>query len=203
MSSTHLTAELFLCGVYDYCEEAFDMQHILARDELVGGISPNPTYPDIVSLDMQNTFNELFMYTNNLRELAAPRELCVQKALELISSRENYVINLETFRMELLSEVLAEIGEEDVNALISGIRCICDYLLSNFDKYTQLNAEFFPYEFYCLHQGRYLILSKITFDATLPTFRPATVIKPAYTYPEVQIKNRADYFTKADQCLIL
>lgn len=204
MSTTDLTAELFLCNVYEYREEAFDMhKQLMNFEDLSGGTSPNPALPSIVSLDLQGPFTELRMLTNNLQELAAPPELCVRKALELISSRADYELNLAAFRMELLHEVLAEVGEEDVNALIKGIRCVCDFLLANFDNYTQSSAEFFPYEFYCLHNSRYLFLNKIVFDATVPAIRPATVIQPAYTYPEVQARNRADYIAKADQCVIL
>ncbi len=203
MNTTPLTAELFLCGVYEYRAEAFDMmQQLFSECDFTGGVSPNPTYPNIVSLDLTQPFNDLAMYTNNLRELAAPRELCVQKALELISSRANYELNLASFRMELMHEVLAQLGEEDVDALIKGIRCICDYLLSHFDNYTQSNAELFPYEFYCLHHGRYLFLTKVVIDADISAIRPATIAKPAYTYPEVQARNRANYVAKTDQCLV-
>ncbi len=204
MNTTPLTAELFLCGVYEYRTEAFDMmQQLFSGCDLGGGASPYPTYPAIVSLDLTQPFNDLAMYTNNLRDLAAPRELCVQKALELISSRANYELNLAVFRMELLQEELAKIGEDDVDALIKGIRCISDYLLDHFSNCMYGNAEFFPYEFYCLHHGKYLFLTKITFDATLPAIRPATIVKPAYTYPEVQARNRTTYVAKADQCVVL
>lgn len=203
MNSIPLTADLFLCDVYDYREEAFSMQTLVDGLDLVGGVSPKPTLPNIVSLDLHEPLGKLQMYTNNLRELAAPRELCVQKALELISNRSDYELKMASFRMELLQEVLAEVGEQDVDALITGIRCICDFLFANFDNYIQAGEEFFPYEYYSLHNNRYLFLSKITFDATLPTIRPATVVQPAYTYPEVQARNRADYSAKADQCIIL
>lgn len=204
MNTTPLTAELFLCGVYEYRAEAFDMmQQLFSECDFTGGVSPNPTYPNIVSLDLTQPFNDFAMYTNNLRELAAPRELCVQKALELISSRANYELNLASFRMELMHEVLAQLGEEDVDALIKGIRCICDYLLSHFDNYTQSNAELFPYEFYCLHHGRYLFLTKVVIDADISAIRPATIAKPAYCYPEVKIRNQANYIAKADQCVVL
>lgn len=178
-------------------------QYLIPGNDLTGGVSPNPSFPNIISLDMDRPLRDLFMYTNNLRELAAPRELCVQKALELINSRVNYEINLATFRMELLAENIGETGEEDVNALILGIQCLCEYLLANFDNHSQLSAEFFPYEFYCLHLGRYLFLSKITFDATLSPFRPATIAQPAYTNPQVQGKIRADYITETNQFVIL
>lgn len=197
-------AESFLCGACDYREEAFDMmQQLFNGCDFGSGESPNPTYPNIVSLDLTQPFNDLSMYTNNLRELAAPRELCVQKALELISSRTNYELNLASFRMELMHEVLAELAEEDVDALIKGIRCICDYLLNYFDNYTQSNAELFPYEFYCLHHGRYLFLTKLTIDTDISSIRPALVVKPAYTYPEIQALNKVVNSARANQCLVL
>lgn len=204
MSTTPLTAELFLCGVYDYNEEAFNMQRqLMGGEDLVGGVSPNPTLPNIVSLDLQQPFNELQMLTNNLRELDAPRELCVRKALELISYRANYEISIEAFRMDLLFEVMAGRGEEDVNALIKGIRCLGDFLLTRFDHFIQSSADFFPYEFYYLHNARYLYLNKIVLNANVPAFRPATVVQPAYAYPEVQARNRTNYIAETDQCIIL
>jgi hypothetical protein len=204
MNSTALMGELFLCGVYEYREEAFNMmQQLYSGNEIGGGTSPNPTYPNLVSLDLSRPFDELMMYTNNLRDLAAPRELCVQKALELISSRANYELNIASFRMELMQEVLAELGEEDVDALIMGIRCICDHLLSHFDNYTQSNADFFPYEFYCLLHGKYLFLTKIMVDTDPLYIRQSLTVKPAYYYPEVQVCNRATYVSRADQCPVL
>lgn len=178
-------------------------KQLMSFEDLEGGTSPYPALPSIVSLDLLRPFAELQMLTNSLRELAAPPELCVKKALELISSRANYELNMAAFRMELLQEVLAEVGEDDVNALIKGIRCVCDFLLANFDNYTQSSAEFFPYEFYCLHNSRYLFLNKIVFDANVPAIRPATVVQPAWSYPEVQARNRTNYIAKTDQCVIL
>ncbi|BAW18982.1 hypothetical protein [Ralstonia phage RP12] len=174
-----------------------------ASDELVGGFSTDPMLPNVVSLDLAEPLNNLTMYTNNLQEFAAPHELCVQKALELISKRSNYGLNLEAFRMELLDQVLVDSGSTEVNALVAGIKCICDYLLASFDKVTKFNADLFPYEFYRLVSGRYLFLSKIVIDANLPPIRPAVIAQPAYTYPEVQAGHRAHYFTQTDQCLVL
>lgn len=202
MNLNPLTADLFLCGVYEYREEAFDMQALLNGNDLEGGVSPNPTFPNVVSLDLIKPLHELGMYTNNLRDLAAPRELCVKKALELISNRSTYDLNVAAFRMELLTDVLAEIGEDDVDALVKGICCICDFLMANFDNYTQSSAQFFSYEFYSLHHDRYLFMSKIILDANIPAIRPATIIQPAYTYPEVQARNRAHYIAQADQCVV-
>lgn len=193
----------FAAGAYEYQEEAFDMQKLLDTAELTGGISPNPTFPNVVSMDMEVPLSQLKLYTNNLYVLAAPAELCVQKALELISSRALYEINVETFRMELVDDQLNNPGVEEINALIKGICCIADYLLAYFDNLTQSRVSFFPYEFTCLHMGKYLFLSKIIADASIPKFRPATVARPAYSYPEVQATIRADYITKADQCLII
>lgn len=193
----------FLAGSFEYQEEAFNMQQLFRSDDLEGGISPNPAYPGVVSLDLQTPIHQLRMYTQCLSVLSAPPELCVQKALELISSRATYELNVETFRMELLHDEIDTPGAEEVNALIKGIRCIADYLLANFDIFTQSNADAFPYEFYSLHMGRYLFLSKIVIDASIPKFRPATIAYPAYSYPGMQAPVRADYITQADQCLIL
>lgn len=186
------------------------MQSLLnANDDLVGGQSSNPVLPSIVSLDLLEPLRRLNMYTNTLNELAAPHELCVQKALELISRRCNYELNLATFRMELMGQCFGDIGEADshalleVNALIKGIECLAEHLQANFDTLTKSHADFFPYEYYTLHQGRYLFLSKIVFDANLSLFRPAPVAKPAYTYPEVQARHRADYTAQTDQCIML
>jgi hypothetical protein len=179
------------------------MQQLLLGDDLIGGVSPNPAFPSIISLDLQKPLGQLDMYTNNLDALAAPRELCVQKALELTKSRMCYELNLEAFRMELLDECLALAGEQDINALVKGIQCIGDYLLASFDNHMSLHADSFPYEFYCLHNNRYLFLSKIVLDASLSTFRSTAIAKPAYTYPEVQARNTADYITQTDQCVIL
>jgi hypothetical protein len=203
MNLNPLTADLFICGVYEYREEAFDMRKLLSGEDLVGGVSPNPALPSIVSLDMQQPLDELRMFTNSLRDLAAPAELCVQKALELISRRSDYEMNLQIFRMDLLSQVLAEVGQDDVEALIEGICCICKHLLITFDNLIQKNSEFFPYEYYTLHQGRYLFMSKIAFDANIPAIRPATVIQPAIAYPQVQARPRANYSAQADQCIVL
>lgn len=212
MNTTPLTAESFLSGVFEYREEAFNMQTILnAGDELVGGFSTDPSLPNVVSLDMAESLNKLSMFSQGFEEFAAPHELCVQKALELISKPSNYGVNLEAFRMELLSEVIADSSLStgslscslEVNALVAGIKCLCDFLLASFDKVTKFNADLFPYEFYQLINGRYLILSKIVIDANLPTIRPATVAQPAYTYPEVQAGHRAYYLTSADQCIVL
>lgn len=193
----------FVAGAYEYQEEAFDMQKLLDTTELTGGFSPNPEFPNVVSMDMEVPLTQLKLYTNNLYVLAAPAELCIQKALELISSRAHYAVNVETFRMELLDDQFSSPGATEINALVKGICCIADYLLAYFDNLTQSHANLFPYEFTCLHMGKYLFLSKIIADASIPKFRPATIARPAYTYSEVQAAVRADYITQTDQCLIL
>jgi hypothetical protein len=193
----------FLAGSFEYQEEAFNMQQLLRSDDLEGGIALNPTYPSVVSLDLEKPIRQMQMYTQCLDVLAAPPELCVQKALELISFRATYELNIETFRMELFQDEINTPGAVEVNALIKGIRCIADYLLANFDIFTQSNADAFPYEFYQLHMGKYLFLSKIVIDASIPKFRPATVSFPAYSYPGMQAPVRADYITQADQCLVI
>jgi hypothetical protein len=191
----------FIAGVYDYREEAFDMQKLINGVDVSGGVSPNPTYPNVVSLDMEEPFSLLNMYTNTLTVLAAPRELCVQKALELISSRAAYELNVEVLRMELLRDFLEEAGTLEIDALVAGIKCLSNYILEYFDRFTQSNADFFPYEYSQLHLNRYLFLTKIVFDVTAnaPVFNPATVAKPAYTYPEVQARARQAYSPQADQ----
>lgn len=203
MAITLLSAEQFCCDAHEYREEAFNvMQQLFSSCELTGGEIPNPTYPNIVSLDLIRPFNELAMYTNNLRELVAPRELCVQKALELISSRNDYELNLALFRMELMHEVLAELGEEDVSALIKGIRCICDFLLAHFDNYTQTQSELFPYEFYRLHNERYLFLVKVSLDTDITALRPALIVKPAYVGNNVQTPEPVDNVAQREQYVI-
>lgn len=180
------------------------MRHYIIPDnELSGGVSPIPTLPNNISLDLQRPLKDLFMYTNNLQELCAPAELCVQKALELIEYRNDYELNLATFRMELLAQNAGSDGVDEVNLLIIGIECLCKYLMVTFDNYAQSSADFFPYEFYSLHLNRYLILTKITLDAKLDAIRPATIVKPAYTYPEMQTRTRTDYFTEANQPIII
>lgn len=179
------------------------MHSLLSGEDLVGGVSSNPALPNILSQDLGVVFSSLEMYTGSLRVLAAPRELCVLKALELMTSRRNYEVNVEAFRMELLSQFLDTAGMVEIDALVKGIQCICNHLWEVFDNYSKLDVEFFPYEFYCLHQDRYLFLSKIVFDASIPTPRPTALAKPAYTYPEVQASHRADYSTQADHALYL
>lgn len=194
-----------ICDDYDYREEAFNMQHLLISNELVGGIAIQPTFPTLVSLDLSIPLIQLHMYTNNMHQLAAPAELSVQKAIELIGSRKNYEMNLEAFRLELITETVGELAILDVNALIKGIDCLSKYLLAYFDNVSQLDADFFPYEFNCLHQNRYLFLSKIVFDATLslPVFNPSTVAKPAHTYSEVQARVREADLTPAYFCPVI
>jgi hypothetical protein len=193
----------FAAGVFEYQEEAFDMQKLLLdTHELTGGFSPNPAFPNVVSMDMETPLGQLKLYTNNLYVLAAPAELCIQKALELIGSRALYELNVEAFRMELVNDQLNNPGVTEINALIKGICCIAEYLMAYFDNLTQSHADLFPYEFTCLHLGKYLFLSKIIADASIPKFRPATIARPAYSYPEVQAAIRADYSTQADHCLI-
>lgn len=213
MNTTHLTAESFLCGVYEYHEENLIMQSSLnVSGELEGGFSFDPSLPGIVSLDVSAPLRELLMYTNSLEELSAPPELCIQKALELISSRGNYPTKLEAFRMELLAQAISSMtldsdlelaGMREVNALVSGIERICKFLLASFDKVMKSHADFFPYEFYQLHNGRYLFLSKIVIDATLPGYLPTVIPRPAYAHQGVQESYRANYFASADQCPIL
>lgn len=192
----------FAAGAYEYQEEAFNMQQLLDMNDLTGGVSPLPAFPNVLSLNMDEPLAKLNMYANNLRVLAAPAELCVQKALELIGSRALYEINVEAFRMELLNDEILNPGAEEINALVKGICCIAEYIMAYFDNAAQCDVDLFPYEYACLHMGKYLFLSKIVADASIPKFRPATVARPAYSYPEVQATVRADYFTQADQCLI-
>lgn len=189
------------------------MQSLLsAGDDLVGGFSPNPVLPGIVSLDMLEALRELHIFTNTLQALSAPHELCIKKALELISARSNYEISKAAFRMELTALCL-ETGldgglDEDggiweVNALIRGVESVCNFLLASFDTCMQSHAEFFPYEFYQLHKGRYLFLTKIVFDANLPTFRPTVVTQPSFAAQQMQASYRTDYSAKTDQCIML
>lgn len=195
----------FVRETLDYREEAFDMQKLFNGVDVSGGVSPNPTYPNVVSLDLEEPFSLLNMYTNTLTVLAAPRELCVLKALELISSRAAYELNVEVLRMELLRDFLEEAGILEINALVAGIKCLSKYILEYFDRHTQSNADFFPYEFSQLHLNRYLFLTKIVFDvnANAPIFNPATVAKPAYAYSEVQARARQAYSSPTDQLAFL
>lgn len=193
----------FRAEVCEYQEEPFNMNTLLNGLDLVGGISPNPTYPDFLTIDLIGPLKQLGTYTNSLDVLGAPRELCVKKALELIEYRSLYKLALETFRLELTNQFMEGEGIEEVNALVKGVKCIADFLLANFDNHIQSNADFFPYEFYDLHFDRYLFLTKITFDASTPKFRPATVHLPARAYPSVETRPRADYIAQADYCIIL
>lgn len=181
------------------------MQDQFTAEELTGEISAYPIYPRMISLDMRRPLSSLRMYTNNLQDLAAPAELCIMKALELINDRDSYELSVETFRMELLSEIMSgneEDGIFDINLLIAGIRCICEYLMTNVDIHTGLGKKFFPYEFYTLHNTTHLFMTIITTDAKLSAVRPATVPLPARSYPEMQKQVRADYITEANQCLV-
>src|SRR5690606_7100523 len=155
-----------------------EMIMYLSGVDLVGGSSSDPALPNVISLDLYQPLKQLYTLTNNLYELAAPAELCVRKAIELISTRTAYELNVECFRMELLNESIGEAGAQDVDALIKGITCVCEHLLTVFSKYMSNPSEFFPYEFYMLHKNRYLFLNKIIFDASIPAVRPATVIQP-------------------------
>lgn len=202
MNSTILTADLFVSGVYEYQDEAFSMQALLSSgDELVGGTSVNPALPNVLSLDMAPPLNQLQMMTNNLQELAAPAELCILKAMELISSRQNYQLSLQTFRMELLTQTVPLDGVMEVSALVAGIKCVADYILASFDKVAKSHVDLFPYEFYALQHGRYLFMTKIAFDANLPDLpihSPAAIAKPAYAYSSVQTGARAPYIAPSD-----
>lgn len=185
-----------------YCEEAFNMQQLLQNTSLEGGISIDPSLASLVSLDLQKPLSQLSMYTENMEQLAAPYELCIQKALELINCRTHYEISVEAFRMELLADYIDEEGIREVNALIKGITCISQFILNYFDNAFHKHVEMFPYEMYCLHQHRYLFLTKIVLDAKLstPIFNPSTVAKPAYTYSEVQSSVRENHSSQAYFC---
>lgn len=202
-ANSTLEAHLFLRDVFDYQEEAYNMQALLtAPVDLVGGVSPNPSFPNVVSLDLQEQLRLLQMYTNTLKVLASPAELCVKKALELIGSRADYELNVNVFRMELLNEFAADAGEEEINALVKGICCIAEYLLKHFDLALQTNNYWFPYEFYDLHMGRYLFLTKIVLDANIPNqpaFNPRTVAHPAYTDRQLCESVRAPHSTSTYQ----
>jgi hypothetical protein len=192
--------DLFLKDVFNYQEEAFDMQRLLNGADLQGGVSPNPSFPNVVSLSLEEPLSSLQMYTNTLQVLAAPAELCVKKALELISSRANYDVAIKAFHMELLEQFVTEAGELEINALVKGVKCIADYLLAYFKNADRSNSDLFAYEFYDLHLGHYLFMTKIVLDANLqPVLSPTAVAKPAYTYPEVQAKTRQAYSTPTHQ----
>lgn len=195
----------FTSDQYECREEAFDMQQFITHDELVGGSSISPSFPSLVSLDLISCLNLLTTYTNNLEELRAPPELCVQKAIELIGNRSNYNLNLEAFRLEMISDNVGESGMRDVNALVKGIDCIASYLLKYFDEAARMKSDLFPYEFYCLLHDRYLFLSKITLNAQLsiPPRIPTAVARPAYTYPEVQERVRKTDITETYYCPVI
>lgn len=193
------------CDDYYHRNEAYNMQQSLTCDELEGGYTTQPSFPSLVSLDLISCLNLLATYTNNLEQLKAPGELCVQKAIELISIRSCYEINLEVFRLEMISDNVDENGIRDVDALVKGIDCIAQFLLAYFDNSAQLNADVFPYEFYCLHNDRYLFLSKIAINAKLsiPPIVPTAVARPAYTYPDVQERTRKVDFTETYLCPVI
>lgn len=203
MNFTPLTADLFFCASKAHREEAFIMAEQLGECDLESPLSPYPQYPSVVSFDVRKPLLALKMHTNNLRELAAPAELCIQKALELIQDRDNYDLNIEAFRMEMLADCLEEDGANDVNSLINGIAELCKYLMEKVDHHTGKTCRFFPYEYYQLFNNTHLFLNiTAPYAATLPSVRPAAILKPAYTYPEVQEQTRAHYTAKADQCLV-
>lgn len=198
---TNFTYEQFLPQAYEYQEEAFNMQTLHNGTDLVGGAALHPVYPEVVSIDLQEPLNMLKVYTNNLKEFAAPPELCVQQALNLISSRQFYKLNVEALRLELLEETVGWVGMTDVNALIKGITCISRHLMKHIDNVFPNAGDTFPYEFYQLHKDRHLFMIKIVLDASLPAHRPATIFQPANTHSRVQARDREVNFTQADYCL--
>lgn len=202
MNFTPLTADYFFCESKEHREEAFIMAEQLGECDLERPDSPYPEYPNIISFDVAEPLRKLKMFTNNLHELAAPAELCIQKALELIQDRDHYELNVEAFKMDLLSGVVAEQGANDVNSLIAGIRCLCKFLMQRIDLHTGTPKRYFPYEYYRLYGASHLFLNIISPYAALTPVRPAAIHLPAYTYPEVQAETRAHYIAEANQCLV-
>lgn len=163
------------------------MNKLLQADTLVGGVSPEPTYPNVISFDLKEPLLKVNNYTDNLSIFDTPHELCVMKALELCSNPNNYDLNSATFRMELMAEAIDNRGHREVDAVMAAISSLCEYLFTKFEEYGITSRICFPYEFHALHMGRYLFLSKVILDAKLPVatpiFNPTTIAKPAYSYP--------------------
>lgn len=197
-----MTADLFICSDEMYCEEESIMPNPLELNSNLSEGSPHPHFPTTISLDMTKPIRDLVMYTNNLRQLAAPAELCIMKALELINDRDNYEINIEVFRADLLKSVLGETGVDDVNALVAGIRCICTYLMDSVDHHTGGTCKFFPYEFFQLYRQTQLFMVIISPDATLSKIRPATVPLPATAYSDLPRQTREDHPSEANYSLV-
>lgn len=158
--------------------------------ELTGGTDIHPQYPKVITFDISKAMRQLNMFTNNLVQLVAPPELCVQKALGLISDRQNYATNLEIFKLELLEEVLDSEGLKDVNSLVAGIDCVCKQILETTDNNIGTTHQLFPYEFHSLTANNSLMLVLINLDAEFikHTSQRATAsyAVPAYIHTKSQ-----------------
>lgn len=179
------------------------MNTVLGDPELSGVIRAKPKYPSMVSMDITPAARGLHMHTNNLRSLSAPLELCVQKALELVSDRNNYHFNLDLFKMELLADAIDSTSINDVSSLINGIRTVGDFLIKSLEDLSGEHIVIYPYQFYKLINMQ-LFMSIIETDdpsQLLPTC--ITMPKPAYMYRDMQSQTREDYFTEASEPVVL
>lgn len=179
------------------------MSSILGDPELSGAVKSRPKYPGIVSLDITPALRGLYMHTNRLHTLSAPPELCVMKALELISDRNNYHFNVDLFKMELLNDAIDLIAVNDVSSLINGIRSIGDFLIKTMDDLTGEVATIFPYQFFKLLNKQLFMTIIETDDPSQYIPSSITLPKPAYMYRELSEKVGTDHITEACEPMVL
>lgn len=179
------------------------MTTILGDPELSGAIKVRPKYPTIISLDIVTALRSLHMHTNNLHTLDAPPELCVMKALELISDHDNYHFNVDLFKMELLDGAIDSNAVNDVSSLINGIRSIGDFLIKAIEDLTGHTFKIYPYQFFKLIKTQLFMTIIETDDPSQHNTRCVTLPKPAYLHRELSSSARQDYFTEASEPVVL
>lgn len=179
------------------------MSTILGDPELAGAIKSRPKYPTMVSLDISPALRSLNMHTNILHTLSAPPELCVMKALELISDRNNYSFNVDLFKLELLADAIDLTASNDVSSLINGIRSIGDFLIKTMDDLTGDFSPIFPYQFFKLINKQLFMTIIETDDPSFHYPTCVTLPKPAYMYRELSAQAGTDHTTEACEPMVL
>lgn len=123
------------------------------------------TAPEIIMIPAQEGLDCLRMFTQGLVVLAAPEDICLRKAIELLEKPEDFEINLSLFKLDLTHDLVDLCAFDEADALINGIRALAEFLREYFTNFGLFIDKTLTYEFMHLAESGMLVMAKfMVFD---------------------------------------
>lgn len=135
MSTSTINVECFFYEESDDVKDFFTMSN-QDDQQRPGYASLFPAgAPEVLYVPVSCGLDLLTMYTQDMKVLLAPPEICIRKALEFLHSANHMSVEVEIFRHDLTQKVIQECAFGEVDSLIAGILALADYLREFFTSH--------------------------------------------------------------------